>query len=49
MADWQGFKISLMAYRKYVKDHGGEPKLVDFQDLNPQKLFALAFANVGIC
>ncbi|KAK7580187.1 hypothetical protein V9T40_000816 [Parthenolecanium corni] len=45
MADWQGFNMALMAYKMYEKEYGIKPKLIQFEDLSPEKLFTLAFAS----
>ncbi|KAK7580190.1 hypothetical protein V9T40_000819 [Parthenolecanium corni] len=45
MADWQGFNMALMGYKMYEKEYGIKPKLIQFEDLSPEKLFTLAFAS----
>lgn len=49
MADWQGFNMALMAYKKYQEKHGLEKKLPGIlSKLSPEQLFCLAQANVNI-
>lgn len=47
MADWQGYNMALMAYKKHEENHGIEPKLTRFSDLCAGRLFSLAYANVS--
>lgn len=50
MADWQGFNMALMAYKKYSKKHKAEQKLPDdtLKKLTPEQLFSFAFSYVNI-
>ncbi|KAK7580199.1 hypothetical protein V9T40_000828 [Parthenolecanium corni] len=45
MADWQGFHMAMMAYKKHEEKYGLEPKLTGFENLTPEKLFSHAYAS----
>ncbi len=47
IADNTGMKLAIMAYRRYVADHGPEPKLINFEYLSHEQLLTIAFANVS--
>lgn len=47
IADNGGLREALLAYRKFVDDHGEEPKLPGFEQYSNEQMYYLAFANVS--
>lgn len=47
IADNGGLRESLWAYRKYVAEHGEEPKLPGLEEYSNEQLYYLAYANVS--
>ncbi|KAL5244166.1 hypothetical protein ACI65C_011576 [Semiaphis heraclei] len=45
IADNGGLREALLAYRKFVDDHGEEPKLPGFEQYSNEQMYYLAFAN----
>lgn len=46
IADNGGLREALLAYRKFVADHGEEPKLPGLEDFSNEQIYYIAFANV---
>lgn len=47
IADNGGLREALWAYRKFVEDHGEEPKLPGLENFSNEQIYFLAFANVS--
>lgn len=47
IADNGGLREALLAYKKFVSDHGEEPKLPGLEEFNNEQMYFLAFANVS--
>lgn len=47
IADNGGLREALLAYRKFVADHGEEPKLPGLEEFSNEQIYYLAFANVS--